>query len=240
MPDVLETQGLQASYGSITVVKGIDLRIETGEIVTLLGANGAGKTTILKALMGILKPSSGRILLNGVDITGQVAHQAARRGLALVPEGRRIFRRMTVRENMELGAVTRPAAEAQATMERMFGLFPRLRERQRQLGGTLSGGEQQMLAIARALMTHPRFLLMDEPSLGLAPLVVAQVFEIIARVGEETGIGVLLVEQNAAMALSVANRGYVLTRGRVVGQGAAQDLRSSEHLGAAYLGLKKG
>jgi branched-chain amino acid transport system ATP-binding protein len=235
---LLEITGLKAGYGSIAVVRDLNVKVAQGEIVTLLGANGAGKSTTLKAIMGLVRPMAGKILVDGTDTAGLPAFQAAKSGLALVPEGRRVFRTMTVQENLEVGGVTRPNLEARETLERMYELFPRLRERHRQLAGTLSGGEQQMVAIARALMSRPAFILMDEPSLGLAPLVVAQVFEAIRRIQTEMGCGVLLVEQNAEMALSVAERGYVMTRGNVVVEGAAADLRGSALLNSAYLGMQ--
>lgn len=238
MAKLLEVKGLTAGYGAIAVVKQINVKVAQDEIVTLLGANGAGKSTTLKAIMGMVRPMDGQICLGNTDIAGQPAFAAAKRGLALVPEGRRVFRTMTVQENLEVGGVTRSTAEVRETLEQMYQLFPRLRERHRQLAGTLSGGEQQMLAIGRALMSRPAFILMDEPSLGLAPLIVAQVFEAVRRIQTEMGIGVLLVEQNAEMALSVADRGYVLTRGSVVAEGSAEVLRGSAHLSNAYLGMQ--
>ena len=237
MPRRLEIEALCVSYGEIAAVTDVGLHLEQGEVVALLGANGAGKTTTLKAIMGMVKPRSGAIRLDGQDVTGQPAHTSARRGLALVPEGRRIFKRMTVRENLEVGGVTRPAAQTRARVREVLEIFPQLTERQRQLGGTLSGGEQQMLAIGRALMSRPDFILMDEPSLGLAPLIVAQVFDVVHRISTQLGIGGIVVEQNVELALSVATRGYVLSRGRMALSGAASALASSPKLHDAYLGM---
>ena len=233
----LEVRDLSVNYGEIPGLKRLSMMVREGEVVALLGANGAGKSTALKAMMGMVKPRSGQILVDGQDVTGAPAHTAARRGLALVPEGRRIFKRMTVRENLEVGGVSRPPAEIAGTLQEVFELFPRLRERERQLGGTLSGGEQQMLAIGRAMMAKPNFMLFDEPSLGLAPLVVDSVLEVIRRLSRDLGIGGILVEQNVDVALSAASRAYVLTRGEVVLDGTAEEVRSSPRLRQAYLGL---
>ena len=236
MKGVLAAENLYLGYGPVTVVHGISLRAEEGEIVCLLGANGAGKTTTLNALMGLITPSRGKITLDDKDLTPLKSFQVAQAGIALVPEGRRVFKRMTVEENLLIGGVTVSPAERKKNLEQMYTIFPRLRERSRQLAGTLSGGEQQMLAIARALMASPRFLLMDEPSLGLAPRVVQEVYEKIEEISRTLGVGVLLVEQNAAMALGVSSRGYVLSRGVIVEEGTAEYLRKSPALAGAYLG----
>ena len=197
----LAVENLCAAYGEIEVLHGVNLAVEKGEIIALLGANGAGKSTTIKAIMGLVKPSAGRILLDGRDLSGQAAHLAARAGIALVPEGRKIFKKMTVEENLQVGGVVRSGAEVREQLADVYALFPRLGERRRQVGGTLSGGEQQMLAIGRALMSRPDFILMDEPSLGLAPLVVESVHQAIDRIRREMGIGGILVEQNVAVAL---------------------------------------
>jgi branched-chain amino acid transport system ATP-binding protein len=233
----LEVDGICVSYGDITALTDVTLNVAQGEIVALLGANGAGKSTTLKAIMGMVKLRGGKIMLDGRDVTGQPAHTAARRGVALVPEGRRIFKKMTVRENLEVGGVTQPASASAANMAEVFELFPRLQERQRQLAGTMSGGEQQMLAIGRALMSKPAFVLFDEPSLGLAPLITAQVYDVVKRISKELGIGIVLVEQNVELALSVASRGYVLARGREALAGVASALLGSPELHRAYLGM---
>ena len=222
----LAVENLHAAYGEIEVLHGVSLAVEKGQIIALLGANGAGKSTTIKAIMGLLKPSAGRILLDGRDLSGQAAHLAARAGIALVPEGRKIFRKMTVEENLLVGGVVRSAAEVREQLADVYALFPRLGERRRQFGGTLSGGEQQMLAIGRALMSRPSFILMDEPSLGLAPLVVESVHQAIDRIRREMGIGGILVEQNVAVALSVAAYAYVLMRGSVVLEGDPKESRS--------------
>jgi branched-chain amino acid transport system ATP-binding protein len=232
----LEVRELSVSYGEIAAVTDLTLHVDEGEVVALLGANGAGKSTTLKAIMGIVPARRGDILVNGQSVVGQPAHTAARRGVALVPEGRRIFKRMTVRENLEIGGVTRSARDRARLMEEMFALFPRLRERGQQLGGTLSGGEQQMLAIGRALMSQPDFVLFDEPSLGLAPLVVESVFDIIRRISRDFGIGGIVVEQNVDLALAFAGRAHVLARGQQVLAGTAAELRDSPRLQQAYLG----
>jgi branched-chain amino acid transport system ATP-binding protein len=233
----LQVEGISVSYGDVTALTDVTLHVAQGEIIALLGANGAGKSTTLKAVMGMVKPHAGKVLLDGQDVTGQPAHTAARRGVALVPEGRRIFKKMTVRENLQVGGVTQPSSKSAAHMEEVFDLFPRLRERQRQLAGTMSGGEQQMLAIGRALMSKPAFVLFDEPSLGLAPLITAQVYEVVKRISGELGIGSILVEQNVELALSVASRGYVLARGREALAGPAAALLGSPDLHRAYLGM---
>jgi branched-chain amino acid transport system ATP-binding protein len=222
-------------YGQIHALQGVTLTVNKGEVVTLIGANGAGKTTTLKTISGMLHARTGSVHFEGEDITKVPAHKLVKRGIGHAPEGRRIFSRLTVLENLQMGAFSRPTANIEPDIERVFTLFPRLRERTGQLGGTLSGGEQQMLAIGRALMSEPRMLLLDEPSLGLAPILVAQVFETIKEINSQ-GTTVLLVEQNALQALSIAHRGYVLQTGEVVLSGAADDLRRNETVRKAYLG----
>jgi branched-chain amino acid transport system ATP-binding protein len=233
----LRVENLHAAYGEIEVLHGVNLRVEKGQIVALLGANGAGKSTAIKAIMGLIKPTAGRILLDGRDLSGQPAHLAARAGIALVPEGRRIFKKMTVEENLQVGGVVRSGPEVRERLADIYELFPRLAERRRQVGGTLSGGEQQMLAIGRALMSRPDFILMDEPSLGLAPLVVESVHQAIERIRREMGIGGILVEQNVAVALSVAAHAYVLMRGSIVLEGDPKTVAASPQLKDAYLGM---
>jgi branched-chain amino acid transport system ATP-binding protein len=232
---VLEVRDLHVSYGEIPALKGISLSVGAGEIVALLGSNGAGKTTTLRTLSGLLAPRAGDIVLEDRPIAGLPAHVIVRRGIAHVPEGRRIFNRLTVRENLEMGAYTRSDAGVAADLERVFALFPRLRERRAQVAGTLSGGEQQMLAIARALMASPRLLLLDEPSMGLAPVLVEQIFETVQDINRQ-GTTILLVEQNAALALDVAQRAYVLETGSIVLSGAAADLARDQDVRRAYLG----
>jgi len=223
-------------YGPIQALKGISLTVESGEIVTLLGANGAGKTSTLRAISGLVRPSAGRILLADVDITHRRPHEIVELGVGHVPEGRRIFPRLSVEENLRLGAFTvRDRAEIARRQDYVFSLFPRLAERRKQAGGTLSGGEQQMLAIGRALMMQPRILLLDEPSMGLAPVLVESIFEVIQRLNRD-GTTILLVEQNARMALEVAHRGYVLETGQIVLSGNARDLARDPRVQAAYLG----
>jgi branched-chain amino acid transport system ATP-binding protein len=222
-------------YGNIHALQGITLTVDRGEIVTLIGANGAGKTTTLKTISGLLHPRRGHVRFEGKDISKTAAHHLVKEGIGHAPEGRRIFSRMTVLENLLMGAFTRDRTTIQPDVERVMDLFPRLRERTHQLGGTLSGGEQQMLAIGRALMSKPRVLLLDEPSLGLAPILVQQVFKTIKEINEQ-GTTVLLVEQNALQALSIANRGYVLQTGSVVLTGRADDLIKNEMVRKAYLG----
>jgi branched-chain amino acid transport system ATP-binding protein len=236
VPKQIEVRDLSVDYGEISGVRHLNLTVGQGEIVALVGANGAGKSTTLKAIMGMVAPSRGAVIVNGDNVTGQPAYTAARRGVALVPEGRRVFSRMTVRENLEVGGVTRPRGEVAPLMDEVFALFPRMKERQRQLAGTLSGGEQQMLAIGRAMMSKPDFILFDEPSLGLAPLVVESVLEAIARIRRDFGIGGVLVEQNVDVALGLAGRAYVLSRGEVVLSGTPAELRDSPRLQHAYLG----
>jgi branched-chain amino acid transport system ATP-binding protein len=232
---MLDLQGLHVYYGEIHALKGASLRIGLGEIVALLGPNGAGKTTTLRTISGQLTPRTGDVTLEGQSLVGRPAHEIVRLGVAHVPEGRRIFNRLSVAENLEMGAYIRDDRGVGDDMERVFGLFPRLRERRLQVAGTLSGGEQQMLAIGRALMARPRVLLLDEPSMGLAPVLVEQIFETIQGINRE-GTPILLVEQNAAMALTIAQRAYVLETGAVVLEGLARDLRENEDIRRAYLG----
>lgn len=234
---LLELSGLHTYYGHIHALKGIDLKVEIGEIVTLVGANGAGKSTTLRTVSGMIRPRRGHVYLEGKDITGMKPHEIAELGIGHVPEGRRIFPQLTVRENLEMGGWNvKDRAVAARRMEYAFDLFPRLRERVSQKGGTLSGGEQQMLAIGRALMSEPRVLLLDEPSMGLAPVLVEQIFEIIKRINTENKTTILLVEQNALMALEVASRGYVLQTGEVVLSDDASALMNNEMVKKVYLG----
>lgn len=233
---LLSVQNLHTFYGQIEALKGIDIEVAEGEIVTLIGANGAGKSTTLKTISGQLAPREGTIVFAGEEIQGLPAHQVAAKGVVQVPEGRRIFPRMTVEENLEMGAYLRNDADGiAADKEMVFELFPRLKERRSQKGGTLSGGEQQMLAMARGLMAKPKLLMLDEPSMGLAPVVVETIFETIERLHQE-GITILLVEQNAAMALAVADRGYVLETGRVALTGTGKELLGNEQVRKTYLG----
>lgn len=233
---MLTLDNVNVHYGSIHALKGVCLRIDRGEIVTLVGANGAGKTTTLRAISGTLRPSSGTITFEGATINRLSPGAIVRMGISQVPEGRRIFPKMSVHENLELGAYTRNSPpEFKKDLEMVYTYFPILRERQNQTAGTLSGGEQQMLAIARALMSHPRLLLLDEPSLGLAPFLVDEIFEIIKSIHRE-GRAILLVEQNAYLALSIANRGYVLETGKIALEGTGQELLHNEHVKKAYLG----
>lgn len=235
--NILEVNDLNVYYGAIHAIKNISFEIKKGEIVTLIGANGAGKTSTLHAVSGLLPLKSGEVSLNGVNITGVEAHKLVSQGMAHVPEGRRIFTELTVLENLEMGAYTRNDKDGiKDDLEKMFVLFPRLAERKKQLAGTMSGGEQQMLAIARALMSKPTILLMDEPSMGLAPLLVQEIFKIIERINKEEGVTILLVEQNAHMALSVANRAYVLETGEIIKEGAGKDLLDDPDIKKAYLG----
>ena len=235
---LLELQDVHVKYGAVAALKGVTLEVNEGEIVTLLGANGAGKTTTLRTISGLLRPAAGRVVYEGRPIDTMPAHQVLGAGIGHVPEGRRVFPRMSVLENLEMGAYQRKGGN-KATMERVFELFPVLAERRTQDGGTLSGGEQQMLAIGRALMSQPRLLLLDEPSMGLAPLIVAKIFEIIAEINA-AGTTVLLVEQNAAQALKLAQRGYVLETGSIVMADDAQTLLSDDRVRAAYLGEEIG
>ena len=237
MEEMLSVKDLEVSYGAIRAVKGISFHVNKGEIVTLIGANGAGKTTTLHAISALLKPKAGEITFCGAPITHTEAHKIIRLGLAQVPEGRRVFSQLTVQQNLELGAYTRTdSSEAiAADYEMVFELLPRLKERRKQLAGTLSGGEQQMLAIGRALMSSPRMLLMDEPSMGLSPLLVQEIFNIIRNVNRD-GVTILLVEQNAKMALEVANRAYVLETGTIAMSGEASELANDPKVRDAYLG----
>jgi branched-chain amino acid transport system ATP-binding protein len=234
---LLEVKDLKVSYGKIEAIKGISLNVKQGEIVTLVGANGAGKTTLLKTISGILKPSAGVINFEGKDIQSIAPHNRVLEGLCQAPEGRGIFPGMTVLENLEMGKYSRPdwKNELAEDLDRMYTLFPRLKERQNQAGGTLSGGEQQMLSIGRALMSRPRLLLLDEPSMGLAPMFIQQIFNIIREI-QSQGVSILLVEQNAAQALSCANRAYILETGNIVKEGAGKDLLNDDAIKKAYLG----
>ena len=233
---LLQVRGLRISYGGINAVKGIDLDVKQGEMVALIGANGAGKTTTLKAICGIVQPTGGKVHYDGADVTGAQSYALVERGLALVPEGRGVFGRLTVEENLRMGAyVRRDAEQVKRDLERVYALFPRLRERRRQTGGTLSGGEQQMLAIGRALMSAPKLLLLDEPSMGLAPLMVQRIFETIRRVAAE-GVTVLLVEQNAKVALELSARGYVMESGLITLADSAPALLDNPQVRQAYLG----
>ena len=237
MPDasILSVKGVETFYGAIQALHGVDLEVARGEIVTLIGANGAGKSTLLMTICGNPRARGGTITFDGEDITALPTHQIVRRGVAQVPEGRRIFARMSVYENLQMGAILGDPANFKSDLERVFAMFPRLAERRDQRGGTLSGGEQQMLAIGRALMSRPRLLLLDEPSLGLAPLIVRQIFDSIGRIAREEGVTIFLVEQNAFHALRLADRGYVLANGRVRLSGSGRDLLANQEVRAAYL-----
>ena len=236
MAKMLDIKDINVYYGAIHAIKGISLTVNEGEIVTLIGANGAGKSTTLRTISGLLKPKTGSIEFCGKNIAGMPAHQIVKEGISQVPEGRRIFAEMTVIENLELGAFIRTDKdEIENDMQMVFQRFPRLEERREQLAGTLSGGEQQMLAMGRALMSRPKLLLLDEPSMGLAPLLIKEIFSIIQDINK-AGTTVLLVEQNANMALSIANRAYVLETGRITISGNAQELAASEDIRKAYLG----
>jgi branched-chain amino acid transport system ATP-binding protein len=236
---LLEVEELNVYYGAIHALQGISFSVDQGEIVTLIGANGAGKSTTLRTISGLLRPRRGAVRFRGDDITMTPAEQIVRLGIGHVPEGRRIFAPLTVRENLEMGAFTRSnPAEIAQSMERVFTSFPRLKERINQLGGTLSGGEQQMLATARGLMSRPTLLLLDEPSMGLSPIMVEEIFRIVKEINAQ-GTSILLVEQNALMALQVAHRAYVLETGRIVLEGTAKELRESSRVREAYLGLPK-
>ena len=232
---MLSVRGVHTWYGPVQALRGVDVAVEEGEIVTLIGANGAGKSTLLMTVCGNPRASRGEIVFDGEDITALPTFRIVRRGIAQAPEGRRIFPRMTVLENLQMGAVTAAPGHYAEDLERVFGIFPILGERRGQRGGTLSGGEQQMLAIARALMSRPRLLLFDEPSLGLAPLIVKQIFEVIREINAALGMTVLLVEQNAHQALRLAHRGYVLANGRIVLSGTSAELLASEEVKSAYL-----
>lgn len=233
---LLEVKNLQVAYGGIHAVKGIDFHIDQGELVTLIGANGAGKTTTLKTLVGMVKKSGGSIVYDGQDTGAIASHNFVRHGLAMVPEGRGIFGKLTVEENLHMGAFYRNDNQSIATeIERVYELFPRLKERYKQLAGTLSGGEQQMVAMGRAMLSKPKLLLLDEPSMGLAPIIVEKIFEIIQMIAKE-GVTMLLVEQNAKLALEVSQRGYVMESGRITMSGPAQELLDDERVRNAYLG----
>ena len=232
---MLEVAGLHAHYGNIEALHGVSIQVERGEIVTIIGANGAGKSTLLMTICGRPKPSTGEIVFEGQRLNELEPHEIVARGIAQAPEGRRIFPAMSVLENLQMGAVPTNGEFYDQDAERVFALFPRLKERQHQRGGTLSGGEQQMLCIGRALMARPRLLLLDEPSLGLAPMLVKQIFAAIVEINRERGLTILLVEQNAYQALKIANRGYVLATGRVVLEGTGAELLSDPEIRAAYL-----
>ena len=235
--NILNVNDLNVYYGGIHAIKNISFHIKKGEIVSLIGANGAGKTSTLHAISGLVPIKSGEISLNGENVTNIDAHKLVSCGMAHVPEGRRIFTELTVLENLEMGAFTRNDAEQiKKDMEHMFSLFPRLAERKKQLAGTMSGGEQQMLAMARALMSSPSLLLLDEPSMGLAPLLVQEIFNIIERINKEENVTILLVEQNANMALSIADRGYVLETGKIILEGTGKELLTNPDIKKAYLG----
>ena len=232
---MLKVENLNVYYGSIHAIKGISFEVNQGEIVTMIGANGAGKSTTMNTVAGLLNPRSGSIVFEGKDITHMPANKVVSLGLALCPEGRRVFQQMSVRENLEMGGYTRQASEIAPALDHVFELFPRLKERQRQVAGTLSGGEQQMLAMGRAMMSKPKLLMLDEPSMGLAPLLVEQIFDIILSLNK-AGTTILLVEQNAQMALSIANRAYVLETGKIFKEGSADMLMHDDAVRKAYLG----
>ena len=233
---LLELEKLEVAYGGIHAVKGIDLIVRQGELVCLIGANGAGKTTTLKGITGLQPVSAGKVVYEGNDVTGNPAFQLVRKGLSMVPEGRGVFGALTIEENLAMGAYSRrDRKEIKQDVERVFGLFPRLKERERQTAGTLSGGEQQMLAMARAIMSRPKLLLLDEPSMGLAPLMVQKVFETVLAISGE-GVTILLIEQNAKLALEVSNRGYVMESGEITLTGGADSMLHDPKVRAAYLG----
>ena len=232
---LLKVDDIHVYYGAIHAIKGVSLEVNEGEIVTLIGANGAGKSTTLNTIAGLLKPRSGLITFEGKNLNSVPAAKIVSRGMALCPEGRRIFQQMTVKENLEMGGYTRPPKEIPASIEEMFTRFPRLKEREKQIAGTLSGGEQQMLAMARALMSKPRLLMLDEPSMGLAPILVEQIFDIVKEL-HAAGVTILLIEQNAQAALSVADRAYVMETGNITMSGNADDLLHNDDVRKAYLG----
>ena len=232
---VLEVENINVYYGSIHAIKGISFEVNEGEIVTLIGANGAGKSTTLNTVSGLLHPSTGSVSFLGQSLAKVQPHKIVERGLAQVPEGRRVFAQMTVQENLEMGAYTQDNKNIHEDLEKVYSLFPRLKERMHQTAGTLSGGEQQMLAMGRALMSRPKLLMLDEPSMGLAPILVEQIFDIIADL-HKTGATILLVEQNAQLALRIANRGYVMETGKIVTTGTGQELLASPAVRKAYLG----
>ena len=235
MGPILKVEDINIYYGSIHAIKGVSFEVHQGETVTLIGANGAGKSTTLNTISGLLHSKTGSVTFMGEDLAKVPAHKIVSRGLAMVPEGRRVFLQMTVRENLEMGAYTQGGKSVEADLERVYQQFPRLKERYKQVAGTLSGGEQQMLAMGRALMSHPKLLMLDEPSMGLAPILVEQIFEIIQDL-HKSGTTILLVEQNAQAALSVADRGYVLETGKVVTTGTGKELLASPAIKKAYLG----
>ena len=235
MGPILKVDNINVYYGAIHAIKGISFEVNAGEIVTLIGANGAGKSTTLQTVSGLLHSRTGSIEFLGESLMGIPAHKVVSKGLAQVPEGRRVFLQMTVEENLEMGAYTRSGSGIDADLEKVYTYFPRLMERRRQVAGTLSGGEQQMLAMGRALMSNPKLLMLDEPSMGLAPILVEQIFEII-RTLHQAGTTILLVEQNAQAALAIADRGYVLETGRIIMEGKASDLLEDERVRKAYLG----
>jgi branched-chain amino acid transport system ATP-binding protein len=232
---MLKVSGVHTYYGAIEALKGVDIEVKEGEIVTLIGANGAGKSTLLMTICGNPQPRRGQVFFDGEDITSLPTYQIVRRGIAQSPEGRRIFPRMTVLENLKMGSITAAEGSFETELERVFHLFPRLKERMLQRAGTLSGGEQQMLAIGRALMSQPRLLLLDEPSLGLAPLVVRQIFQVIREINRDRGMTVFMVEQNAHHALRLAHRGYVMVTGKITMTGTGAELLANEEVRAAYL-----
>ncbi len=233
---LLEVENMHSFYGHIHALRGVSLTVEEGEVVTLIGSNGAGKTTTLRSIHGILPPREGRVVFRGEEIQGIPAHDMIKRGIAQSPEGRKIFHRMTVTENLEMGAYHRnDRKEIQEDMARVYDLFPRLKERVKQEAGTMSGGEQQMLAIGRSLMSRPKLLLLDEPSMGLAPVLVERIFQVVEEINKQ-GTTILLVEQNANIALEIATRGYVLETGRIVNTGSAEKLRQDPKVREAYLG----
>ncbi len=232
---LLEVKNIKVYYGNINAIKDISFEVNEGEIVTLIGANGAGKSSILNTVAGLIKPKSGEIIFDGQGIIGIPAHKIVSKGMALCPEGRRIFQQLSVKENLEMGSYTRPANEVSESIEKVYELFPRLKERYKQIAGTLSGGEQQMLAMGRALMSKPRLMMLDEPSMGLAPILVEQIFDIIKNL-HKSGTTILLVEQNAQMALSIADRGYVMETGRIVTGGTGKELLRDDAVKKAYLG----
>ena len=232
---LLKIDNIHVYYGAIHAIKGISFEVEEHEIVTLIGSNGAGKSSTLNTIAGLLRPRSGSVTFDGKNLSSMPTSKVVSQGIALCPEGRRIFQQMTVRENLEMGGFTRPDKEIDGSIEEMFQRFPRLKEREKQIAGTLSGGEQQMLAMARALMSKPRLLMLDEPSMGLAPILVEQIFEIIKEL-HQSGTTILLVEQNAQMALSIADRAYVLETGKLTMEGAADELLHSDAVRKAYLG----
>ena len=235
MEQILKVDNINVYYGAIHAIKGVSFHVNEGEVVTLIGANGAGKSTTLQTISGLLRSKTGSVEFCGENISRLPPHRIVERGLAQVPEGRRIFLQMTVQENLEMGAFTQSGSSVDADLENVYGQFPRLKERRRQVAGTLSGGEQQMLAIGRALMSHPRLLMLDEPSMGLAPILVEQIFEIIRSL-HQAGTTILLVEQNAQMALSVADRAYVMETGCITLSGTGKELAESDAVRKAYLG----